>query len=631
MLLWIHAVAPTAMLRAEENLPPTQTFPADNAQPPLTLKTTLKTPGSADRLVEDDAVQPLLAYDTQSIHGVIECRRDDNGALPEDHWSGCSVVITSTSNRNTVERATLLRADAATDISTDTAIESDTTKNSAQVARWEFRLAAPLAEGVYEIKLDTHESATSRWRGILSLDRGLLRERNDASDPTISPESWPLIVLPSAKATAAEPSTPHTTPAIPPRGTLVRWSGLPEFDSTSGAFAAEPLKARSSLTSRFTWGLSGGSQTGSTPAQQWGSIVKSIEQRLDTILASSADGIVLNASNVDSTSEEKLRNDLLTECVKAKANRLGLQIWEFAPKIDKENTDKQTPATSQAAGEPSVAAAAAERNENIVTLRRIDQSITPDSTTPSHELRVVKLLRPSSQTIRGHFPPTMNAAPDADLLWFGCRNSTSDLLTAETQPDDTADSANLPNDLPLLKRDEAFAANCWLQDWARWAVRYAPPQNSKTSTEPNTCRHGLLIDETLLNGEAIPDTGSVRGALELWANCWGKDTLWLTANPSAQPRQSVDSLVHVRYAHLSGHSVLVCINDAPWPMRVTFPLPETTQWQAIAPAPIESARLSTPEQSADGASVVIPALSTSVACTSTNLSPSLHYTVQIDD
>ncbi|WP_236621036.1 hypothetical protein [Rhodopirellula sallentina] len=624
MLLLTHAVAPPAILRAEEESPPPpQTVPADDPQPPITLKTTLKTPGSGERLVDDVNVQPVLAYDTQSIHGVIECRRDDNTALPEDHWSGCSVVITSTSDRSAVERATLLRADAAIDDSQDTATKSDTPKSSEQIARWEFRLATPLSEGVYEIKLDTHASATSRWRGILSLDRGLLRERGDADDPTIAPESWPLIVLPSSKVTAADPATPHTASPIPPRGTLVRWSGFPEFDSASGAFAAEPLKARSSLTSRFTWGLSGGSQTGSTPAQQWGSIVNSIEQRLDTILASSADGIVLNAPNANSTSEEKLRNDLLTECVKAKANRLGLQIWEFAPMADSEASGT-APATSESTN-------ATEQNKNVVTLRRIDQSTTPGSTTAAQELRVATLLRPSAQTIRGHFPPPMNAAADADLLWFGCRDSTSDLLTAEKQTDDAADSANLPNDLPLLKRDEAFAANCWLQDWARWVVRYAPPKNSKDANQPNTCQHGLLIDETLLNGEAIPDTGSVRGALELWANCWGEDTLWLTPNRSAEPRQSVNSLVHVRYARLSGHSVLVCINDAPWPMRVTFPIPETTQWEAISPAPIESARLSTPEQTTDGATVVIPALSASVACTPTKLSPTLRYTVRIDD
>ncbi len=587
----------------------------------LVLSAVLQTTAESSAFGRDDTSgRPAIALANAPVHGIIECRHDDGSPLPDDHWSGCSIVITSVADRRLTERATLVRADQPEPDSPNAiALESANTDQS--VGRWEFHLADTLPEGVYELRLDTHTPPTSRWRGLLHLDRNLLKDRGDTTASMLTPETWPLIVLPSETTTATEIASSTDQETSPPRGTttprkcLVRWSGFPEIDAESDT--SDP---GTTVTSRFSWVLSGAAPTGSTPSQRWASIMNSIEQRLDTVVASAADGIVFDEASSTASADEKERRELLTRCVRAKANRLGLELWQTTTRT---NDPRSSEPTSAVEGDSSDEATP-EENANA-TLVRITPRTGP--TTASPRLSVASFLRPSPQTIRGHFPPPMHAASDAEMLWFGCGGCATELADDKHTADPASTSAASPQiQLPLMQRDDAFAANTWLQDWSRWAIRYTQSNSLKRS-----CRHGLLIDETLLNGEAIPESGSVRGAIQLWQACWADDSRWLTNSSLRDDRQSVNSLVHVRHANIDGNTAIVCINQAPWPMRVTLPIAELAKWSTTPPPPIESVRLIQPTVQSTVASIVVPASATSVCCCSSQISPTIQYAVEIED
>ncbi|MCM2370076.1 hypothetical protein [Aporhodopirellula aestuarii] len=589
--------------------PATSTDPdAEVTGPELVLSAVLRSAEDAAQFERNAAqVRPSLAYRSDTpIHGEIVCRSEDETPLPENHWAPCSLVVTSVADRRVIERAPLIRAD-------EVMVQQDETESAINHSgRWEFRFSQSLPEGVYELRLDTHSPAASRWRGLLYLDRGLLKNRSDANSAAVTPESWPLIVLPAqtqpmpvaSVGNAAAVDVPAVSASDSPaqavthRRSLVRWNGFPEIDVEYGAF-----QPGGSLTSRFSWGLAAAERNGASPSQRWASIMETIQQRLDTIVAASADGIVFDATDDSLTGDERELRELLMRCVRAKANRLGLQSWQIVPR---ESSPAEVNATAA--------------DEVILELVKSPASAPSKKT----RLRVANFQRPSPQTIRGHFPPALHAADKAEILWFGCRECSIDETSREATT--TAELANDPTALPLLRRDEAFAANTWLQDWSKWTIRHTASMSLK-----RIYRHDLLIDESLLNGEVLPQSGSVRGAIQLWRSCWDEDSRWLTSSQADDERGGSSSLVHIRHANIGDGSVLICVNRAPWPMRVTFPLSEITAWSSQPPTAIDGVRTTLPIVRSGGATIVVPASSLSVCCASDRISPTIQFASEADD
>lgn len=468
--------------------------------------------------------------------------------------------------------------------------------------RWDFQLSQPLPGGVYELKLEATASVTSRFRELLPWERSAAKARPDEVMSIFNAQTWTLIVLPKTASTlapAAESSDAAAAGESPaPHRLLVHWAGFAEMVAD-----AESLTSSSPLSSPLSWLLTATGREEMTPAEHWSEIMHRMDERLDAICASGADGIVVDHLAAEAAESSTVPHRILLQCLHAKATQLDVDLWQLD------------------SGDETVNSAGPAEPMTVVRL-----GSWPPLPTASQRLRVAAFRRPPSQTIRGQFPPEMQAAPDADLLWFGVQvfpDAASEHDLAVHDADTAADAIDAM--YPLAEPDRAFQAKAWLEDWSSWCV---------WNTDAGV-KQGLIIDETLLQDEVSADSQFVSDAARLWRTCWSDDSCWLSNSRFSDAPQSgfasERSLVQVRHADAGTGTTLVCLNQAPWPMRVRFPLANQVRWASESPAEMGPVPLTVPTVTGRGSTIIIPASSMVVCHSENQISSAMRFASEADD
>lgn len=462
------------------------------------------------------------------------------------------------------------------------------------------RSLTTLAPGVYEVRL-LSALPTRKWLGFLAWD--IVTGFAVGSEKKTGPRTWPLIVLPTTSPNTGEANAeikkdePDTL-----RSVLIRWnsSNEREADDHDDLNALAPstspstsLSSNPSDRSRLTdgalaplaWIRGNGSAESSSPAQTWATRLGQIDQRLDRIFELAPDGVLLHSLATKSGSDNTLAVE--QQYVVAKCGELGLPVWRFAPETSPESQ----------------------------TLEVVD----PESNAHS----VADFRRSPVTSLRGRFRPQMHEASGIDFVWFGIRSATP----RAKQPQSKKDPAvpRLPPS-PLERIEDGFAIETWLRDWSHWAVRW---QTADQDAQPA----GLVVDESLINGEILPENGSVEEALLVWRHLWNRDSQWLDST-------SDDRLVHVRRCHRNSRTTFIFFNQAPWSMIVTLPLVNLVQWNSVVAidsdispsfaSQLERLQLTRPTVSMLGSTVAIPPMGMVVCQTDQELARTLTFGHRID-
>lgn len=553
-------------------------------------------PSQLPAIVSADAAplqgQILLANESHFGHGAAPANNDSVGKF--------SIVVTSMFDHRVIDRCELTSSPDASPASTP--------ESPAAQQRWEFQLKQRLPSGVYELKLEPTVSVSSRFRELLPWERSSSKDRGGEVAHTLSTQTWPLIVLPKTKPTtavapvAADIATSATAnDSAMTRQLLVHWAGFADMVAD-----AESLTSSSHSSSPLAWILTSPNHVQMTPPQRWAEIMQRIDERLDAIHAAGADGIVVDQAVVGSMIDATDPHMILMQCLHAKATQLDMGVWQ----------------------QESVAEIAelnpAESDTRRLTLTRLES--WPPAASSSRSLRAAAFLRPPAQTIRGQFPAEMDAAADADLLWFGFQ-SAADVTSHSTlsSPDSDAELAAIDRTYPLAGRNHMWLAEAWLADWSSWCINHTSLQLEK----------GLIVDETLLHPEITLGSASVSDVTMLWDTCWSETSRWLAdsavADASKPGGAAAKSLAQVRHANAGDGTVLVCLNQAPWPMRVRFPLANLVRWADVGPAQVGAVHLTKPAVTELGSTIVIPASSMVVCYAEQRISHAMHFSVETDD
>lgn len=519
------------------------------------------------------------------------------GSAASDPATQVALVITSTLDHEVIDRC-----DLAPHPTVSPASHPPLANAAVRKERWDFQLTQPLPAGVYELKLEATASVTSRFRELLPWERSAAKARPDEAMSILNAQTWTLIVLPKTAttlATAAESSDAGAAGESPaPHRLLVHWAGFAEMVAD-----AESLTSSWQFSSPLSWILTATGREEMTPAEHWSEIMHRMDERLDAICASGADGIVVDHLAAQAAESSTVPHRILLQCLHAKATQLDVDLWQL-------NSVDET-VNSAAPAEP-------------MTVVRL--ASWPPLPTASQRLRVAAFRRPPSQTIRGQFPPEMHAAPDADLLWFGVQvfpDAASEHDLAIDDADTAADAIGAM--YPLVEPDRAFQAKAWLEDWSSWCV---------WNTDAGV-KQGLIIDETLLQDEVSADSQFVSDAARLWRTCWSDDSRWLSNSRFSDAPQSgfaaERSLVQVRHANVGAGTTLVCLNQAPWPMRVRFPLANQVRWASESPAEMGPVPLTVPTVTDRGSTIILPALSMVVCHSENPISSTMRFATEADD
>lgn len=575
--------------------------------------TVLLTAKTADlSIVSSDSPSQLPAIvsaDASPLQGQIvlanESHLERGGASSGSDSAGkFSIVVTSMFDHRVIERCELTSSSGAS---------SSPTRDDEAVPqqRWEFQLAQRLPNGVYELKLEPTVSVSSRFRDLLAWERSGSKDRSGEVAHTLTTQTWPLIVLPKTAVVTPTDAVNSTGPdasesalagvSLTTRQLLVHWAGFADMVAD-----AESLTSSSHSSSPLAWILTTPDHLQMTPSQRWSDIMQRIDERLDAIHASGADGLVVDQAVVGSAIDAMAPHMILMQCLYAKATQLNLDVWQ------QETVSDTT--------EPTQTDHHAER----LTLTRLESWPPPNSSL--RRLRVAAFLRAPSQTIRGQFPADMDAAANADVLWFGFQSAADTTSRpGPSSPDSDAALAAIDRAYPLASRDSAWMTAAWLADWSSWCIYHTTLNVEK----------GLIVDETLLHAEIASGSASVGQVAALWETCWSETSRWLAdsavADASKTGRASAKSLVQVRHANAGDGTLLVCLNQAPWPMRVRFPLANLVRWADVAPAEVGPVRLTKPAVTELGSTIVIPASSMLVCYAEQRISPAMQFSAETDD
>ena len=514
-----------------------------------------------------------------------------------------SIVVTSMFDQKVIDRCELTpgHGESPTPLLEDPA---------AATKRWGFQLSQTLPSGVYELKLVPTLTVSSRFRELLPWERNGSKDCTGDMIQALSAQAWPLIVLP--KVAAAEPNDDATTDTAAiegeatPRQLLVHWSGFAEMVAD-----AESLTSQSQSSSPLKWILNGYDHQRLTPAQRWAEIMHRIDERLDAIEATGATGIVVDAVSAEATADTRVPQMILLQCLHAKATQFDLAVWQHASAAESADSHHAHDGTS------------------MTSLHRLATFSAPEAS--SQQRRVAAFRRPPPETIRGQFPAELDAAATADFLWFGCQRTPAVKLSQNPPASDQATvSAPDASLYPLAQQGETFQADAWLADWTSWCIRYSD----------KGLRQGLIVDEALLNSALLnrdmaSGSSKVGDAVRVWETCWSDASRWLADSVPPQSGNSSGtsdrSLVQVRHANFGDGTVLVCLNQAPWPMRVRFPLANLVRWLDVAPAELGPLELTQPAVTELGSTIVIPASSMVVCCSEQRISSTMKYAAETED
>lgn len=523
---------------------------------------------------------------------------------------------------------------------------------------FEGELELRLEPGVYEIRLEP--SSTSRkWSQLLPWDT---TSDYVTADP-ISTKAWPLIVLPAPQSSDrntsnrndaanlnADFNTGQKRASDLPR-LLVHWNRPAKLgDKTASTVPSE--SDRSSAASPLAWIRGDSTFSVSLSTQVWADRLATIDQRLSRIRRLTPTGILLPPMAPESESITNSNNsqaDVELRYLTARCRELGLPVWHL-------KTDTS------------------------------DSNLAREVVDPASEyFSVADFRRGASSMLRSRFPPSMHEASEQEFVWFGTRYPTSDASDSlGTTATHLAAPPMAPS--PLSRVDDRFAMKSWLTDWSHWAIHLsngltAAPRSTdgfdqgsgllESSPEASSNEaamaaaavpHGLIIDEALIqgvsSGRSLADgvgrqeTASVEESIVLWTRCWRGDSRWLepvthetsmnstqtTGNENvASTPKNTHGLVHVRQCIRSGRTVLICFNQAPWPMRLDIPLDDLVQWNATFESPFAGSqdqttelKLTLPRVSPLGSTLVIPPMGTVVCQTNQELSRKLKFGQRIE-
>ncbi|TWT65132.1 hypothetical protein CA85_34790 [Allorhodopirellula solitaria] len=575
---------------------------AGDAQTPLVL-----TAGATDTGSDGPARLPVvLTAGSDQTRGQIvlgEEHRVGSDAPSEDGDSEAkfNLLAVSMLDQKVVEKCELTLV-PATGETADPAIQD----NPAGTEYWAFEFSEPLPSGVYELVLEPAGSVSSRFRELLTWQRGDADESHLPSDQALGERTWPVIVLPrvpasqrtdAASATAA-PLDASEQPAPFGRRLLARWAGFTDMNANSQSLTYSTL-GMSSLT-RI---LSRSDREVMSPSQRWFEILHRMDERLDQIVTAGADGIAIDSLSPATADEHEM---LLMQCLYAKARQVELEVWQFNPIAESMKVPEDGSAVE------------------LVDLQQL-ASWPPDEDSPSMR-KAANFLRSPLRTISSQFPADVRAAPDADLLCFGFEDSSDIAMELNATSSESMGGAVVDSPpSPVTNHDAAFQADAWRADWSSWCIRH-----SKSNDQ-----HGLVVDETMLcrNTESRSCTAGDIG--RLWKACWSADSRWLQdsrlSSDGKDNGMSERSLVQVRHAGIGEGTLLVCINQAPWPMRVRFPLADLVRWSSAAPSEVGTVPVVSPETSNRGSSLMIPASSMVVCFAEQRISPTMRYASETDD
>jgi hypothetical protein len=559
-----------------------------HAESPLVLFTPAVNPNDSSGV----ALPRIMTHQEQPYSGEIRIsgNPDEAAKTSAEQWLGWEISVASMLDQAVVGRCGIKLS------STDGTVT--------------FQLPSVLAEGVYEMRLSSPTSVTSRFRDMLPWERGNTKERALGAT-ALGTASWTLIVLPkrASEVSRVNADADERVESMPPRSFLVRWHGFHHSLETESSQVGT-----SGMTARISRMLSSSEHDSSSPAKRWTDAMKQIDRRLDAIAVAGAAGIVVDdsifqktfAGDAESSAIEDEKDALLMRCLIAKADRLGLKTWYVERRMLPNNEQAAQPDPTK---------------KTLVEIHSWPYAgeVTSDESSarqPMTRLAVAAFTRPSAEMIRGHFPPAIQAAEDCDLLWFGVEPRQSQVI--EEVSVDAATPASVFKS-PLAEIDKSFIAQAWLADWSLWCTRHS------VENDP----HGLIIDETLLLDEESMLSANIRNALRAWQTCWAEQSVWIdeAAGPGGKP----SSLVRVRHIHRGSGTALVCFNHAPWPMRVTFPLANLVTWDAQGSEVMQSIELRQPTVTELGSVLVIPASSQVVCKCSQRIAPAMQFTAEMDE
>ncbi|WP_146577274.1 hypothetical protein [Neorhodopirellula pilleata] len=458
-----------------------------------------------------------------------------------------------------------------------------------------------LSPGVYQLELSM-AAPHRKWLGFLAWE--------SVSRPTGTPEtkSWPLIVLPSAdsRAASAQANDTGTGDSNKPPRVLVRWnddsnqSGNWISNSTAPGDARDRSRLAEGALAPLAWIRGSGSAENVSAAHGWAGRLASIDERINRIAELSTDGVILSPIESPATSAFEQTSKIEEQYLIAKCDVLGLPVWRFVAQV---SDGGETPETM----EGGVA------SNGLTPVKLVD----PESRTHS----VADYRRSPATTLRGRFRTDMSQSNDSDFVWFGIQ----DVAPARTPPSPTTPAqASLPPS-PLENIEEGFATKTWLRDWSHWVVRVPAAIQERSIA-------GLVIDESLISSEVLPEHGSVEEAIFIWRHLWTADSHWLEST-------SGDRLVHVRQCRLGSQSTFVCLNQTPWTMTLTLPLANLVQWNdqwnsitangssvpKTGSSQLERMRLTRPAVSMLGSTTTIPPMGMIVCQTEHELSRLLTF------
>lgn len=520
--------------------------------------------------------------------------------------------------------------------------------------RCDAALTRSLDPGVYCVRY-MPSASNRKWSQLLTWESSAISDNSEGE--AVKSSSWPLIVLPKSRDNETIDAS-----SVGPNGKktlLIHWS---QSESTGWSRhvrcdQAESKSTASSILTRIDMPWKKGESNAPWIAESvaWSSVLAENDRRLQRLRTLGADGIVLTTACSKQDSSGDSPDRLIQRTIESQADAIGLTVWRSVCESQNTIADEPPPHILQ----------------NVVTdnpptdpfgVPEMDRSMKIESGNRPPK-RVADFRRGPITTLQGRYPPRLNAAENADFVWFGIEQ-----FTRSSESDPTFDGVEtitlLPFPLPepLRDPDNGFAAKAWLADWSRWMIHYHgnPGRDSERSV-------GLIVDERLFDADYATSSTSISEAITVWLNAWTDDSRWLavsnatssdtttlqssdsvtassqsSSKPSGgdrssaterarnEPLKSANGLVHVRQIHRNGGTTLICFNEAPWAMRVTLPLANLVQWNSVAVGPLASLPVTRPAVSMLGSTVVIAADSFVVCHTPQELSRTLNFGHRID-
>lgn len=568
---------------------------------------------------------------------------------------------------------TPVQIDAATEMTSPKTIVIHSSENG-----WSAKMTDPLPHGIYQIQL--RRPATSRkWTDVLPW------EKQTVPDSPFETTSWPLVVLPSVPdpsdpaSSVPHASVPHASDPSRSnldksvdmdktvgdvggdsvanqssrRGWIANWDmhqglgsySLPIESESSSSGLSSILPNSTSATKMLnrlpiSWRREEAT-TVESPAHVWAEHVAVIRARLQRIASLNADGISLPSSIAQDGTEP----NLIQRIVEAEAKANGLEVWHWDAPADSDlaATKAQPPASELSESD----------NSRVLSLRSNDQI-----------QRVADLRRAPTTSLKARFAPRMSATSGADLIWLGTTSLSVQEWSARDSSPKSASTTDADEDLPapLAESIDRLPVKAWLEDWTYWVTHRMGSQSNQAV--------GMVIDESLLKQQSVPDVALIEEAIAVWQIAWETDTRWLTASKAAanelastatltqrsrssvsdsseSNRVSSNALVHIRQIHRNGSTMLVFLNEAPWAVRVTLPLANLVDWKAVIGDEFirdgdsttnvnnsgidwSSFSMNRPSVSMLGSTVTVPADGIVACQTDQELSPSLTYGYRIE-